>query len=126
MYATIRITAAALVALGMAIAAPAFAQATQNTQASPQNIVQGTDFSQSQLQKFVQAKAEVEAIRPQWQNKIKNAPGTADATHIRQQATQAFDKAVRSSGLSVDQYNQIARTASNNPNLYQRLQKMMQ
>jgi hypothetical protein len=127
MHATARIATATLIGIGLtAGATPVFAQGSQNAQQSAQAqkpSAQATHVSDGQIHKFAKAENQVQNIRSKWQGKIKGAKNKQTAMQYSKQANQSMVKAVRGSGLSVKQYNKIARAAMSQPKLAQRIRQ---
>ena len=112
---------AAVIALGALAAVPAVAQdsdpnsSDQKTQADPQ-------YTTQQLKQFVTAQNNVQKTQGDWQDKIADAE---DKQAAKENANKALVEAVKSSGLSVETYNGIARAAQKSPALTKRIQAQM-
>lgn len=124
----IRITrVAGIVALGLAMSAagPAIAQ-TQSSQAGQvQSAMQSAqNFSQAELQKFVTASNKIRSIQQWAKHKMTQAQGRQAVSQIRKQARQKMLSAIKNSGLTLKQYNQIARAARSNPKLAKKIEQM--
>ncbi|MHA7834101.1 MAG: DUF4168 domain-containing protein [Algiphilus sp.] len=111
--------AIALGASGSAIAQQNGAQADQGG-AAPQ--AQELEVTDEQLAKFVDAQAEVAEIGKTYTPKMKEAESKQAMQETRRKAQQEMVAAVKSSGLSVQTYNQIARAAQNDEALRSRIQ----
>lgn len=127
MHFTTRTATVALLAIGLsASATPLFAQGTQGTQpgqpAQP-SPAQAGDISDSQVEKFAEAEEKVRSLSSKWQSKIEGAQDQDAAMQHQQEANQEIVKAVKDSGLSVQEYNKIARAAQGDPELAERIQK---
>ena len=129
MNATSRIIAATLFGASLFVSAPVFAQGGGGggAQAQAQSRIQAPDpseVSDAQLEKFSEAQSDVREVRKDWQDKLQNAESQEKAMQNRQKATQEMVEAVRDSGLSVDEYNGIAKAAQSNPEFAKRVQDM--
>lgn len=126
MKTTSRIVATTLIAVGMAAFAPlTFAQSSQQAmQSASQSASKPPHFSDSQVQTFAKAESKVRSVRSQWESKLKNSKDKKTAMSNRRKAMQAMVKAVKSTGMSVSQYNKIAKAAQSNPKLAKRIQQM--
>lgn len=107
---------------GLFAAMPAMAQSGQPSRAAPQAAMKATNVSDAQIQKYVAAQAQVKRIATKWQSKIKNAKNKKTALQYRRQANKAMVQAVKSSGLSITEYNRITRAAQSNKELAKRIQ----
>ena len=122
---TIRKTAltialAALVAAG----GTAFAQAAQGTgqpafgEATPQTAV--TDQT---VDTFVDAFVAVQGIREEYTERLHGASDEAEAQALQQEAQEEMMRAVEQSGMSVQEYNEVAMALQNDPALMERVQE---
>lgn len=117
----------AIAALGSAVlvAAPAIAQ-TQGTQSGQKSFTtrSSPNFSQKELQSFVQAQSRIREIRSSALQKIKQTRNRHTAQQISKQARQDMLAAIKDSGLTRKTYNQIGRAANTNPEIARKIQKM--
>lgn len=104
---------------------PALAQAGQNgaAQGMSQSVPAPSDISDQQLTQFADAQKDVRSVRNEWRGKLKNAEDKKSAMKQRRQASQEMVEAVKDSGLTVDEYNGIAKAAQSHPKLAQRIQQ---
>lgn len=121
----VRITGVAALGLTMLTAVPAVAhtQDHQGSQARAVRVAQ-QNFSKAQLQKFVQANSEIASIRQSATQKIQQVDGKQARERIAKQARQNMLQAIKDSGLTLKQYNQIARAARSNPQLAKRIKQL--
>ena len=121
---TLFIGAAALIASG-ALFAEGAAQGTGNPAASQPSSAERMpgpqDFSESQLEAFAEAQAEVRDIQSEYRSEAQQAQDQSEQTKIQQQANQEMVKAVKDAGLEVAEFNQIAQAARANPELAQEI-----
>jgi len=125
-----RILAAALFGASLAVAGPVFAQggqgAAQQSQqgaAAQRAAPAAGDITDAQIEKFSDAQKEMLDVRSEWQGKMQNAKGEKAAMQQRQMANQAMVEAIQDSGLTVDEYNGIAKAAQSNPQIAQRIRE---
>jgi len=116
-------TAALALAAALFLAGPA-AFAQEAGQSGMQSGSQAApDFAASDLESFVDAQGKVREVGMKYQEKVKGAdPQQMGA--IRQEMNQEMVEAVRSSGLDVQTYNEIANAAQSDPELAEKIQGM--
>lgn len=122
-----RITLATALILGFGLAMPLWAQ-DQGAQAQPetqQEAPSAADFSEDQLENFAEAHSNVMEIRDEYTQRLQEAEGREQAMSLQEEANEKMVSAVTDTGLSVEEYGQIARAASNDTELAERIQSMM-
>ena len=107
-----------------AVAAVALALASPLAVAQEQPAA--TDFSQQQLEAFVDAATAVQEVQSDLDAKAQAAQNPDEVAELQQQAQQDASQAVQESGLSVDEYAAIAEAANQNPDLYAQIVELMQ
>lgn len=116
-----------IAALGLAVmmAGPAIAQ-TQGSQSGqmPSATQPTQNFSQKQLQSFADASIEIRDIRQSARQAMQQAGSQNEKTQARKQAQQDMLAAIKDSGLTLKEYNQIGRAARSNPQLAQQIEQM--
>ncbi|WP_420428474.1 DUF4168 domain-containing protein [Algiphilus sp.] len=112
--------AIALGASGGALAQQSGAQAQQGAATAPQ--AQELEVTDAQIASFAEAQAQVAEIGKTYTPKMKEAESKQAMQETRREAQQEMVAAVKSSGLSVQKYNQIARAAQNDEALRSRIQ----
>lgn len=70
-----------------------------------------SSLSQQDLQTFATAAVEVQRISDDYQARFAAADTAEERQQIQQEATDKMAKAVEDKGMTVDQYNEVARTA---------------
>ena len=85
------------------------------------NANQAPKIGQQTLQKFKQAYHKVGAIAKQYSPKIQDAHDRSKAQALQQEAQGKMISAVKGTGLSVTQYNQIAAMMQSDPSLRQKV-----
>lgn len=114
------------VALGAALftVAPAIAQTTGDQQGEMPSATQpAPDFSQEELKSFAAAQSAVRAIGQSARKALRNAPDRQERKQVRKRARQKMVAAIKDAGLTVRQYNRIARAARSNRQLARKIQQ---
>ncbi len=84
-------------------------------------------YTEVKLQAFVAAAVAVNRKIAEWGPKIEGAPSEAEANNLAQQANSELKGAVvKTDGITIEEYNQIARSARTNQNLAKRIQALHQ
>ena len=114
-------TRTAVIALATAgfLATPALAQ-QQQPQQPPQ-----IEVSDSQLDAFVDATVEIVDIREDYQAQAAAVESPEEMGELETQANAEMIEAVEAAGLQVEEYNQIAQAAQQDPDLDQQIVEMM-
>lgn len=86
---------------------------------------QSIEFSEEQLETFVEARAEVIEISRKWQDRLNNVESQDELTEAQNAAQEEMVEAVQDQGLSVEDYNLIADAAQRDPELMDQLNDMM-
>lgn len=86
---------------------------------------QAAEFSEEQLETFVEARQRVIEISKKWQDRLNNADSQEELTSAQQAAQEEMVEAVQDQGISVDDYNLIADAAQQDPELMDRLNEMI-
>jgi hypothetical protein len=103
------------------VAAPALAQ-TSPEQAPPAAGSELETVDQAKLDQFADAYVAVEEIRIEASAELEGANDGESAQTIEQDARSRMLKAVEESGLTVEEYNDIAQQVNANPELRQDVQ----
>lgn len=114
-----RLIAAACLAAGTTLTAQALAQdASQPSQPA----IEAPALSEQKLQSFAVAFVQVEQLKQQYMARLQEAGSESEQQEIRNEAGQSILQAVeQADGISVDEYNQIIRSAQSDPELAQKL-----
>jgi Domain of unknown function (DUF4168) len=84
------------------------------------------EFDRGQIESFASAALQVSQIRSKWQSRLQE-PGNADKVQeLQTQARAEMRSAVEEKGLTVETYNAIATAARQNPELAERITKLME
>jgi hypothetical protein len=123
-FAAVALTAAALLLVPAAEAQtnppPARPQAQSPQTQSQQTPSPSASISDEKLNAAAVAIGQVTTIRQSYESKIA-AASPSDKQRLAKEANDALAKAVTDQGLSVDEYNNIIRTAQNDPAVRQKL-----
>jgi len=114
------ILAAALLSLGLMANANIHAQENTATQTAPA----AADFSEQQLQQFINASEEIATLSQEYTQQLQSAEGESAQQEIQQEANEKMIETVEDSGLEVDTFNAIGQAVQTNPELMQRVQEM--
>lgn len=117
------------VALAIALGASGTAVAQQQSgaqggggQGGMQQQAPDIDVSDDQVESFAEAQARVAEIGEKWTPRMQEAESSEDVQKAREQAQQEMVIAVENAGLSVQEYNQIARAAQADEELREKIQ----
>lgn len=115
--------------LAMLAAAPAIAQqdAQQGAEyADPaaQNA-QDANYSDSELQQFVEAQSGVMEVREDYIAKIEAADSQQEAQELQMEANDKMVAVIEEVGMDIPTYNAIATAYSSNPEVRNRVDSMM-
>jgi len=111
--------------LTLVMALPMPAQDSKPQQQQQQAPTEQLELSQSQLESFASAVLQVREIRSRWQSRIQGADSAEKVKEFQTQATAEMVSAVEEKGLTVESYNAIATAARDNPELANRIAKLM-
>lgn len=122
-YAKTLLAAGALALLTAANVTPTTvaAQSSESQQAAPK-----TDWSNKELQNFVAAATAVQEVFDQWRPRISNAENQEERNQMRQKANDKAIEAIKETGMPMKKYTEINQAVQGNPDLYDRVSKMMQ
>ena len=104
------------------------AHATTATTSAPLDVAQATtaaSFSDQELIAYAQASQKVNEITAQYAPKIQEADSEAEQRILLQQADQDMVRAVRSTDLSVEQFNAITTAVQADPALIEKISKLV-
>jgi len=87
---------------------------------------QQLEISQNQLESFASAALQLREIRSNWLSRLQGAESAEKAQEFQAQATAEMVSAVEAKGLTVETYNTIATAARDNPELADRIAKLME
>lgn len=90
----------------------------------PMQQQQQQDVSKAQLQQFVQAFRQVQTVQQKYEPALKGKD-PEKTQDVQNQAAQEMVSGIEKSGMTVQQYNQIAQTLNSNPDLRQKVLAML-
>lgn len=120
MFHSTKSLTAVLATLAMLFGAPAALAQGQAQQPPPQQV----QVSDSMLEQYVQVAEKVTEVRNDFQQKMAAVETAEQAQSLQEQASAEMIEAVQSSGMSVEEYNQIAYALQSDPALQERLQDL--
>lgn len=117
-----KISAVLLTALSLLLALP-LAQAQEG---AAQVTAQKVSFSQPQLEKFAEAYRQIVILSREYAPKLKAAADIEEAEALNKEAQGKMLKAIQGTGLSKDEYQQIASGLKSDPSLVEKVNKILQ
>jgi hypothetical protein len=124
-----RMTALISAALLSAGLMSATAHAQQDPAAAPeqpQAAAPAMDFSDQQLQQFVDISQEIVVISQEYTERLQAAEGEAAQQEVQMEANEKMVEAVEEGGLDVDTFNAIGQAVQQDPELMQRVQEKVE
>ncbi|SHI25721.1 DUF4168 domain-containing protein [Pollutimonas bauzanensis] len=83
------------------------------------------NYSDAQLEKFVSASQKIAMISQEYTPKLEASKDEESRNKVFKQADDEMVKAVHDEGMTVDQFNGMNQAVQQNPQLVQRVQKMV-
>lgn len=83
---------------------------------------QSAQFSDNQISTFAEAVVGVTEVTDEYSDRFQSAETAEESTALQQEARAQMVDAIEDAGLSVQEYNDIATAARNNPNVNQAVQ----
>jgi inosine-uridine nucleoside N-ribohydrolase len=122
-----------LIASSMGLGATAFAQQAgsstpgQNSPAASTAPAESSmqNFKNSDLEKFAEVQKPLDEIRSEYSQRVQSTQEPEKAAKLQQEASDKMMEVVKSSGLEVETYNQIAMAVQSDPELQAKVQSMM-
>lgn len=100
-------------------------QAPQGQGAAPAQEQVPTDFSDSEIEKFVAAQDDLETIRQEYSGKLEGTEDPDKAAELQQEASEKMVTVVQDEGLDVETYSNIALAVQSDPELREKVEGMM-
>jgi hypothetical protein len=121
---TSRFLAPVALAITLGVSGAAVAQQSGAQGGAQGGMQQAPDIevTDEQVEAFAEAQARVADIGEKWTPRMQEAESSEDVQKAREQAQQEMVIAVENAGLSVQEYNQIARAAQADEELRQKIQ----
>jgi len=110
--------------LMLGIALSVRAQDVKTPQQQPP--AQAAEFDRKQIESFASAARQVHQIRSKWLPRLQEPSNADKVQELQAQANAEMRSAVEEKGLSVESYNAIATAAQQNPELAERIAKLME
>lgn len=117
------ILATTLFAFGMST--PVLAQNTPAETAVPGNAASVQNYTDTQLQSFINASQKVAVISQEYTPQIEATSDQVEREQIFREADDKMVAAVRDEGLSVDEFNGINQQLPQDPQLEQRVNNLL-
>lgn len=105
--------------------APQQQQAPQGQGAAPAQEQVPTNFSDSEIEKFVAAQDDLETIRQEYSGKLEGTEDPDKAAELQQEASEKMVTVVQDEGLDVETYSNIALAVQSDPELREKVEGMM-
>ncbi|RTZ42565.1 DUF4168 domain-containing protein [Candidimonas sp. SYP-B2681] len=115
---------ASLIAIGLSSGA-AMAQQSATGAGKAAITAAAPNFTDAQLQKFVAASQKVAVISEEFRPKVMASNDESARNKVLEQADEKMVRAVHDEGMTVDQFNGMNQALQQNPELVQRVQKMV-
>lgn len=80
-------------------------------------------MTEQTIDTFVDAFVAVQGIREDYTERLQAASDQGEAQGLQQEAQEKMMQAVEASGMSVQEYNEVAMTLQNDPELLERVQE---
>lgn len=81
-------------------------------------------FTEGQLESFMMARAEVRDIQSEYSSRLQDISDDQKVAELQAEAQEKMVQAVQSEGLTVEEFNEIARKANSDPEFNDRLQDL--
>lgn len=81
------------------------------------------DYSDAEIESFTAALLDVQEIGQEWTQRMQQAESEEEIQGMREQAQNEMINAIETHGLTVDEYNEIATAAQNDPELAEDIQQ---
>jgi len=82
---------------------------------------QAAPVDEATLEKFVEAKQQIQTLQSKFSRKLQSVEDQAKARELQMKAQEQMVAAVEDSGLSVEQYNNLANRMKEDPKLRRRV-----
>ena len=91
---------------------------------TPEMLHQQTGISDSDLERFARAQAEIEDLQEEYTGRLSRVRDEYKAGLIQQEYGRQMAEVVEKTGLSLDRYNQILRASRMNPLLREKIEAL--
>ena len=90
---------------------------------APMQQAPEVDLSEEQIDTFVSAFVAVQEVRNDFSERLQGAEDESEAQSMQQEAQDEMVQAVEDSGMTVEEYNEVAMALQNDPELMQEVQE---
>ncbi|WP_018144107.1 MULTISPECIES: DUF4168 domain-containing protein [unclassified Thioalkalivibrio] len=90
---------------------------------APMQEAPEVDLSEEDIDTFVTAFVAVQEVREDFADRLQSAEDETEAQSMQQEAQDEMVNAVEDSGMSVEEYNEVAMALQNDPELMQEVQE---
>ncbi|WP_018949809.1 DUF4168 domain-containing protein [Thioalkalivibrio sp. ALMg11] len=90
---------------------------------APMQEAPEVDLSEEDIDTFVSAFVAVQEVREDFADRLQSAEDETEAQSMQQEAQDEMVNAVEDSGMSVEEYNEVAMALQNDPELMQEVQE---
>lgn len=101
-------------------------QQQQQQRPMPQEQQEAPDVSDSQKEQFVDAYLALQEVRQDYSEQVQNAEGQEEAQSIQQEARDAMMTAITDTGMSMEEYQEVAMAMQQDDEVRQELADMIQ
>ncbi|MFP4532561.1 MAG: DUF4168 domain-containing protein [Desulfobacterales bacterium] len=84
-----------------------------------------SDFEEDTLQKFAEAKTDVDDIRGEYSEELRGVEDADKARELQDKYTEKMIDAIEGKDLSVNKYNEVSQAMQNSPELQEKVNSMM-
>ncbi len=84
-----------------------------------------SDFKEDTLQKFAEAKTDVDDIRGEYSEALRGVEDAEKARELQDTYTEKMIDAIEGKDLSVSKYNEVSQAMQNSPELQEKVNSMM-
>lgn len=118
-----------IIALCFLAAAPPLAAQDSGGQSGykgkEQQQQQPADFSEKDLEKFANAKSEVDQIRKEYSEELKQVEDQEKASQLQDKYSRQMVQSIKEEGLTIREYNDISSAAQSDPELREKINRMV-
>lgn len=124
--AIVAATAALIASPGLFAQGQPQGQQQQQQRPMPQQQQEAPDVSDDQKEQFVDAYMALQEVRQDYSEQIQNAEDQEEAQSIQQEARDAMMTAITDTGMSMEEYQQVAMAMQQDDEVRQELATMIQ
>jgi hypothetical protein len=83
-----------------------------------------SEFEREELETFLEARAEVLDIQEEYSSRLQSVEDDQEVASLQSEAREEMAAAVQDSGLTIDEFNRIARAAQSDPDVAAELESL--